>query len=126
MQTPPTQRRADEHRERGEYEDEVIAEPATDTHGNSASASFTVRVKGAGEQLADLLAAVTGVGPGTSLADKGTLAQTYVTANDVPDACSTLTAFVREVMAQSNKTIPTGQAATLIATAQRIKMVLGC
>ncbi len=74
----------------------------------------------------DLLTAVTGVGPGTSLADKVTQAQVDLAANDVPNACSTLTAFIHEVQAQSGRKIPTGQAASLIARAQRIMTVLGC
>ncbi|MGZ4394507.1 MAG: HYR domain-containing protein [Gaiellaceae bacterium] len=36
---------------------------ATDAAGNAATASFQVHVKGAGEQLADLAAAVEGWGP---------------------------------------------------------------
>jgi CSLREA domain-containing protein len=99
---------------------------ATDTHGNSASSSFTVHVKGAGEQLADLLTAITGVGPGRSLADKVAQAQTQLTANDIPAVCSTLTTFISEVKAQSSKTIPTSKAAMLIESAGRIKSVLGC
>lgn len=99
---------------------------ATDTHGNSATASFSVHVEGAVEQLADLGDAVTGVGPGTSLADKVKQAQTFVARNDLPDACSTLTAFVNEVEAQSGKKIPPEQAVALIASSNRIKAVLGC
>ena len=38
---------------------------ASDAAGNVASASFDVHVKGAAEQLANLLTAVTGIGPGT-------------------------------------------------------------
>jgi hypothetical protein len=59
---------------------------ATDTHGNSATASFTVHVRGASEQLADLLTAVTGVGPGRSLAHKVRLAQAFLSRNDVSSA----------------------------------------
>jgi hypothetical protein len=99
---------------------------ASDTHENTSTASFTVHVKGAAEQLADLATAVTGVGPGTSLADKVSHAQAYVAANDVADACPTLTAFVNEVKAQSGNTIPAVAAATLIAAAQRIEAVLAC
>jgi hypothetical protein len=92
----------------------------------TSSASFTVHVKGAAEQFADLLTAVTGFGPGTSLADKVSQAGTYLTANDVADACSTLNAFIKEVKAQLGITLLPSQAATLIATAQRIETVLGC
>ncbi|HKC82839.1 MAG TPA: HYR domain-containing protein, partial [bacterium] len=99
---------------------------ATDTHGNTSSASFTVDVKGAAEQLAALAAAVTGVGPGTSLADKVSQAQAYLAANDVADACSTLTAFLNEAEAQSGRQIPIAQATALISDANRIRAVLNC
>jgi hypothetical protein len=99
---------------------------ATDTNGNTSSASFTVHVKGASEQLADLLTDVTGVGPGTSLADKVKQAQSYLAANEVRDACSTLSALNNEVQAQSGITIPAAQAETLTATVNRITTVLGC
>jgi HYR domain len=99
---------------------------ASDTHGNTSSATFTVHVKGAAEQLADMATAVSGVGPGASLADKVSQAQADLSANDVADACSTLNAFVNEVKAQTGRTIAPGQAPTLIATAQRIEAVLGC
>jgi hypothetical protein len=90
------------------------------------TASFTVTVKGAAAQLADLLSAVTGIGTGTSLADKVALAQQYLAANDLTDACSTLKAFISEVNAQSGKAIQTDLAGTLTAAAQRIRTVLGC
>src|SRR5262249_52448896 len=97
---------------------------ATDTNGNTSGANFTVHVKGGGEQLADLLAAVTGVGPGTSLADKLSHAQSYLAANDVSDACSTLGAFINQAQAQSGITLSRSQAATLIQAAHRIQTVL--
>lgn len=99
---------------------------ATDTHGNSATVSFTVHVKGAAEQLADLHLAVVDVGPGTSLADKVTRARAFVAAADGSGACSTLTALSNELRAQSGKKVPSALAATLIASAQRIKRVLAC
>jgi nitrous oxidase accessory protein NosD len=76
--------------------------------------------------LAALGKAVIGVGPGTSLADKVAQALAYLNSGDVSDTCSTLTAFINEVKAQSSKTIPQAQAATLIASAQQIKTLLGC
>lgn len=77
-------------------------------------------------QLEELLADVTGVGPGTSLADKVKRAQRYVAANNLTDACSTLTAFINEVKAQSGKKIDVNQAQTLISSAQQIKAQLAC
>jgi hypothetical protein len=60
------------------------------------------------------------------LARRVTAVQSYLAVGDLADACSTLSAFVHQVSAQSDKSIPPGQAAALIATAQRIKAVLAC
>jgi hypothetical protein len=99
---------------------------ATDTNDNTSTAGFTVHVKGAAEQLADLAAAVVGVGPGTSLRNNVNRAQAYVAAKNVRAACLTLTVFVSEVNAVSGLTIPQAQAAALTESAKRIKNVLGC
>jgi Bacterial Ig-like domain (group 3)/HYR domain len=93
---------------------------------STVSSSFTVTVLGAADQLAALDQAVQGVGPGTSLADKITAAQSDLASGDVAGACSTLTGFLNEVKAQSGKSIPAGQAAQLIADATRIRAVLAC
>jgi nitrous oxidase accessory protein NosD len=76
--------------------------------------------------LAELLTAVVGVGPGTSLADKVELAQAYLSSNDVPDTCSTLNAFINEVKAEKGKKITPAVADDLIAQARRIEALLGC
>jgi len=99
---------------------------ATDAAGNQATASFTVYVKGAQEQLADLAQAVLDVGPGTSLAAKVKQAQTYLAQHDVANACATLDTFIAQVRAQSGKSIPAATASALVADATRIKAVLGC
>ncbi len=95
---------------------------ATDNSGNVASGSFSVHVKGAAEQLADLGDAVAGVGPGTSLADKVTSIEGYLAANDNTDACGTLGAFINEVNAAKKIANP----GVLIAAATQIETVLGC
>lgn len=97
-----------------------------DDANSPVKATFTVTVKGAAQQLSDLVAAVQGVGSGTSLADKVRAAQAYLNAGDIPDTCSTLSAFIREVQAQSGKSIPAAQASQLVADAQRIQAVLAC
>jgi Metallo-peptidase family M12B Reprolysin-like/HYR domain len=99
---------------------------ATDASGNSSSASFTVHVKGAAEQLEDLRAAVTGAGPGTSLKSRveGLLAK--LEAGRRGAVCTGLEAFRSEVRAQSGKTLTTAQASELIRTATRISAVLDC
>jgi CSLREA domain-containing protein len=88
--------------------------------------AFEVAQSTPAQLLAALGSAVTGVGPGTSLADKVAQALAYLNSGDVSDACSTLTAFISEVKAQSGRTIPQAQAATLIASAQQIETLLGC
>lgn len=97
-----------------------------DDSAGPVTAAFTVTVKGAPAQIADLLQAVQGTGPGTSLAHKIQQAQSSLAAGDTTGACATLTAFTHEVTAQSGKSIPAGQASQLIADAQRIQAVLAC
>lgn len=100
---------------------------ATDAAENIGTASFTVTVRGAPEQLATLLHDVQGVGPGTSLADKVTAAQAAYTAGDPARTCEILNAFINQVKAQTGKSITDPDTAdTLIAEATRIRAVLGC
>jgi hypothetical protein len=99
---------------------------ATDASGNSSHASFTIKVKGAAEQLTDLAAAVKGVGPGKSLAATMEVAQWFLAHGQPRLSCLTLSAFQLEVRAQSGKKIPAVQAAALITDAKRIQSVLGC
>jgi streptogramin lyase len=91
----------------------------------SATSSF-VQVKGAAEQLADLRTAVTGVGPGSSLAEKVRQIQSYVGAADLADACAQLGAFSNEVNAQAGKKLSPAQAASLITQTQHIEAALPC
>ena len=76
--------------------------------------------------LAQLGELVEGIGPGTSLADKVAVAQAYLGTGDVPNACSILNAFMKEVRAQTGKTINEAVADDLVARAQRLKTLLGC
>ena len=98
---------------------------ATDDDGATASGSFTVTVRGAGEQLDDLLAAVSGVGPGNSLAAKIRSTISLLPAGG-PAVCEPLNGFIAEVRAQSGKQVPAAAATKLIADATRIGAVLGC
>jgi hypothetical protein len=99
---------------------------ASDAAGNNGTASFEVHVKGAREQLGDLLGDVTGVGPGSSLADKVRDAVAALRGGDIERACEKLAAFVNETNAQSGKTIAATRATGLVASAQRIRAVLSC
>jgi hypothetical protein len=99
---------------------------ATDDDGATATGSFTVTVRGAADQLGDLLLAADGVGPGRSLPAKVRSAIGALAAGDVATTCATLHAFGNEVRAQTGKSIPPAVAAALTADATRIRSVLGC
>jgi hypothetical protein len=98
---------------------------ATDAAGNVAFGSFLVHVKGGAEQLADLAAAVDGLGPGTSLAAEVADAQLLLSLDKGGAAADVLGAFANEVSAQSGKKIAVARAAALLADANRIRAVLG-
>jgi hypothetical protein len=99
---------------------------ATGDSNSPATVSFMVTVRGAPAQLQDLLAAVAGVGPGKSLADKIQHIQTYVAANRTMNACRMLSAFINEVSAQTGKTITAAQRASFTKQATNIGNTLGC
>ena len=90
-----------------------------------ATATFTVTVNGAAEQLEVLGTAVTGAGPGKSLANTITDALHDVATGDRTGACSTLDGLL-EVKAQSGKKLTKTQAASLAAAAARVEAVLAC
>lgn len=99
---------------------------ASDAAGNEASASFGIHVKGAQEQLDDLIALVTGLGPGASLADKLQDTRATLAAGQQAEACQKLLAFSNEVQAQSGKKLTVAQAGQLVEAATRIRAVIGC
>jgi hypothetical protein len=108
----------------------TVNSTAQDPSGNQASCSFTVHVKGAAEQLGDLITAVTNLsakeGTTMSLLAKLQTALARVQANDAASACGTLAAFINEVTAHSGKDISVADADALIAKATQIRTVLGC
>ena len=65
-------------------------------------------------------------GISTSLASQLGGALGFVTANDLPGACSKLADFINHVRAQRGKKIPIAQANTLIADATEIRATLAC
>jgi hypothetical protein len=77
-------------------------------------------------QISDLLADVTGFGPGKSLANEMTLVQTYYAVPDIAATCAVLTDFVSEVKAQTGKKIKPTDARTFTVDAQTIMGELGC
>jgi hypothetical protein len=70
-----------------------------------------------------LLGKVNEVGPGASLAEKISVAQTYY---DVQATCAMLDAFVNQVEAQSGKQIASDTAGELLMDAQEIMGEIGC
>jgi streptogramin lyase len=97
-----------------------------DDAGNVAVAGFTVHVKGAGEQLNELGGDVDGIGPGASLANKVSAAESAFAEGDVTGTCEILYALIHEVNAQSGKSLDASTADALVADATRIRAVLGC
>jgi hypothetical protein len=97
-----------------------------DDTNSPVTVSFTVTVKGAAAQLADLYQAVKVVRQGTSLSRNVAQARSYLASGDVVRTCSALGAFLHKVAAQSGRSIPAATASTLIADAQRIQAVLTC
>jgi hypothetical protein len=86
---------------------------------------FTVKPDAA-HQAQTLLAAVTGVAPGSSLAAKVKQIQGFIAANDKKDACAVLGAFLSQVKAQNGKQLTAAQAASFTAQAVSIEATLGC
>ena len=76
--------------------------------------------------MQNLLADVTGVGPGKSLADKLTLAQAYFAVPDIEATCGVLDAFTNQVSAQDGKKLSAEQAAEFTLHAEGIISAIGC
>ena len=96
-------------------------------NSNKVNFSYVLSVRtGHVAPLAALLAEVTGVGPGTSLADKVALAQTYFAVPDIHTTCTVLKGLVSEVQAQAGKKISSQLSIQLIADANAIETAIGC
>ena len=99
---------------------------AVDDDGATATGSFPVAVRGAREQLARFLVALTGVSPTSSHA-----ATITTVVNRLPDrsltlACEPLRLISKVLEQQSGRLVPADRAAALIADATRIRAVLAC
>jgi hypothetical protein len=107
----------------------VVSCTATDDAGNSASATFTVTVRGAAEQLAALrgeVALLPDEKVGRSLGGKLRDASNALTAGQTPKACSRLAAFIAEVQVHAGTKVPAATATKWVADANRIRAVIGC
>jgi len=103
---------------------------AQDPSNNQSTCSFTVHVKGAAEQLADLITAVNAMqmkaGVKNSLLAKLNDALAKIAAANTNAACGQLAAFLNEVNGKRGGDISVSDADALIDAATRIRAVLGC
>jgi hypothetical protein len=103
---------------------------AADASGNTSHASFMVTVKGAVDQLNDLIALVDGYGlPGNlekKLRAKLRDAIRQLAGANPAGACRKLTEFLKEVDRETGQTLTKEQAEELNARAEQIKVVIGC
>jgi hypothetical protein len=105
---------------------------ATDASGNQASCGFTIHVKGAAEQTADLLAAVNSLviskpGVKTALLSQLNATLASIQSNHLTAACGSLQSFILAVNAQvKSNTISAIDGDYLIKAAKQIQAVIGC
>jgi parallel beta-helix repeat protein len=108
----------------------TVACVATDSAGAGATASFQVVVRGAAEQISDLIALVEGLGLDAGLARTLTSslrkALAAVNAGDTPAACGYLDDFILRVEHQRGRKLTPAQADQLLAGATQVEAVLGC
>jgi hypothetical protein len=108
----------------------AVDAPAVDFSGNPRPQGTVdigaFQFVSAADQLAALAQAVSGVGPGHSLARKVAQAQSALAAGNTAKACRKLGAFTREVQAQSGKKIAPSTAQQLLADAESIQTALAC
>ena len=97
--------------------------PSSTSHALLAEALYRTTIPGLFQQL---LADVTGVGPGKSLANKVIRAQTHYAPPDIQASCGVLGAFTNEVRAQAGKKLTEAEAADFTSDANAIKEAIGC
>jgi hypothetical protein len=103
---------------------------ATDSSGNTASASFNVTVKGTTEQVTNLKDDIANLnlpaGTNTSLSTTLQQAQSSIDADNISAALGQLDAFINQVKALEQRgKLSSQKAADLISSAEQIKVVLG-
>jgi nitrous oxidase accessory protein NosD len=108
----------------------TVACTAIDSAGNSATASFQIVVRGAAEQISDLIALVGSLDIDASLTRLLTSALekalAAVEAGDTPAACTHLDDFILRVQRQTGRKLTPTQAGQLVAGATQVKAVLAC
>jgi hypothetical protein len=110
--------------------DATVKCTATDAGGNSANASFTVHVRGAGEQIARLVAKTRAdlhLTPlsSTLLAQLQQAADAVVAKNKAL-ACGVLNLYIAAVKLAPTTVLSAAGKADLVADATRVRAVIGC
>jgi len=93
---------------------------------SGAARAYLLSPNSVPQQLAQLQAEVTGVGPGNSLGAKVGEAQADYAASDYPATCAVLGGFVSEVEAQDGKKISQAMAGKFIYDARAIEAAIAC
>jgi Tol biopolymer transport system component len=103
---------------------------SSDASGNVSQASFLVTVKGAADQINDLVALVDSYGlPGKlrkRLDAKLREAARLLAQGETNGACDKLTEFLKEVARETGSSLTKEQAEELSTEAEQIKAVIGC
>jgi hypothetical protein len=101
---------------------------SSDTHGNTATGTFTVHVRSAAEMAAILngLAAADGMQQSGNLLSKVLQYPANPGSVNKNAACNDLGAFTNQVQAQSGKKISAAQASELLTLVQHLSVTLGC
>jgi hypothetical protein len=99
---------------------------AVDDDGATATGSFPISVRGAREQLARFLVALTSVAPTSSYAATITTVVDRLPDRSLTLACEPLRLITKVLQAQSGRLLPADRASALIADATRIRAVLAC
>jgi len=94
--------------------------------GSVSSATFLVHVRGASEQITNLIAVIDSIpGAKQSFEDQLDTALADLNAGQTNSACGDIRGFINHVRAQSGKQLTVAQANQLISAAAQIRAVLG-
>jgi uncharacterized membrane protein len=97
-----------------------------DMGGLDASGTFTVTVRGAADQINELIAEAAGAGPGRSLTSTLTIARAAISANRPLVAAVTLRAFDLQVaLLALTRRLPVGDALALLAASHQLRTTIG-
>jgi hypothetical protein len=106
---------------------------ATDHSGNTAHGTFQVLVQAAAAQVTNLVTTVQSFNLANGITnsldaklDNALSALNAAKSGGTLSTCNQLNAFISQTLAQSGKQLTTDQANQLIASANRIKAVIGC